>query len=332
MAINPRPAGLGRPLPAPDQSVEWTLEHDGVVFRRADLESGDHHRLVALQAAIWDPEMATPAHQLIAAETCGGIVLGAFRGDEAVGLSYAFPAHRLGEVWLHSHQTGVLDRHRGQGVGATLKWLQRWLALEDGYAVISWTFDPLQSRNAYFNFAKLGVVARTYKVNCYGPLPDASNKDLPTDRLWVEWHLQAPAVVDRFAGYRAASGIGWSPPPDSTGGPGQQEVAPNPGVAWPPERAEASEVVPTRSDGDGIRMPLDAPSLDGRPPLLRLEVPADLDRVRRRYGVAGATAWRMVVQRAFIDAFDSGYVATGFSTAMTDRGRRGWYVLVRSDR
>jgi len=31
-----------------------------------------------------------------------------------------------------------------------------------------WTFDPLQSRNAYLNFAKLGIIVREYAADMYG--------------------------------------------------------------------------------------------------------------------------------------------------------------------
>jgi predicted GNAT superfamily acetyltransferase len=53
-----------------------------------------------------------------------------------------------------------------------------------------WTFDPLESRNAYFNFHKLGTVCRSYRMDYYGPMQDALNRDLPSDRLIVEWHLR----------------------------------------------------------------------------------------------------------------------------------------------
>jgi len=34
---------------------------------------------------------------------------------------------------------------------------------------MTWTFDPLQSRNANLNFTKLGVIADRYETDFYGP-------------------------------------------------------------------------------------------------------------------------------------------------------------------
>ena len=63
----------------------------------------------------------------------------------------------------------VLDEYRHLDLGAKLKHAQRERALAMGVHEMTWTFDPLQSRNAHFNFAKLGVVSETYKVDFYGP-------------------------------------------------------------------------------------------------------------------------------------------------------------------
>jgi predicted GNAT superfamily acetyltransferase len=311
-----------------DLAFGSVVEHGGIVYRRPDAAAGEHHQLEGLQGDIWDPEVVTPTHQLIAAESCGGIILTAFDGGDAVGFSYAFPARRLGQVWLHSHQTGVQEASRDRGVGATLKWLQRWLALQEGYTLISWTFDPLQSRNAYFNFCKLGVMARTYKVDYYGRLPDLSNRDLPTDRLWIEWQIDAPRVAERFSAYRASSGIRWEPlPPSGPAAARLRSDGPVVNGSLPPRRAQ---VVPTRAK-DGVRVPAGSPSLDSAQPTLYLEVPADLERIRLRQGAASAAAWRMAVREGFTAAFERGYAATGFVTRPNRGDRRSWYVLTRPD-
>lgn len=326
MAMDQPLASPGRPLPRPDLAVDRPLEHEGIVFRRPRTERGEHHHFVTLQGDVWHPEVATPAHQLIAAEKCGGIILGAFRDGEAVGFSYAFPGHRLGDVWLHSHQTGVQAGRRNHGVGATLKWLQRWLAREEGYAAISWTFDPLQSRNAFFNFAKLGVVAQTYKIDCYGRFPGQPSTD-PTDRLWVEWHLDSPRVAERFLSYLAASTVDWSGLASSHSGTGAGSRVPS-GKGRPHEPA-GTPLIATRAGGPGIRMPVEVLPLDGAA-ALHLEVPTDLDLVETHHGTEGTAAWRLAVRRAFLSAFEQGYTATGFLTRPGPEGRRSWYELTRS--
>jgi predicted GNAT superfamily acetyltransferase len=68
--------------------------------------------------------------------------------------------------------------------------LQIERALEQGLDLMTWTFDPLESRNAYFNLHKLGVSSRTYREDYYGSMSDALNQGLPSDRLVVEWNLR----------------------------------------------------------------------------------------------------------------------------------------------
>ena len=63
---------------------------------------------------------------------------------------------------------GVMPECARPGLGARLKLAQREAALDMGLDLIEWTFDPLQARNAHFNFAKLGVVVEEYEENIYG--------------------------------------------------------------------------------------------------------------------------------------------------------------------
>jgi predicted GNAT superfamily acetyltransferase len=62
--------------------------------------------------------------------------------------------------------------------------------LAQGLDLMRWTFDPLESRNAYFNVHKLGAICRSYRPDYYGPMEDSLNRDLPSDRLLVEWRLR----------------------------------------------------------------------------------------------------------------------------------------------
>ena len=301
------------------------LEHNGIVYREAETGGGEHHRLAALQARIWNDELVTPGHQLIAADSCGGIVIGAFRDRRPVGFSYGFPAHEDGRVWLHSHQTGVDRDCRGRQVGATLKWLQRAMALQAGYDLITWTFDPLRAANAHFNFAKLGVTARHYKADYYGPMRDPLNVDEATDRLWVEWHLGSPTVAGQFGVFNRTTGMDW---------PGVHAGADdtlNRTDGADAKNAHAVDMLTTDLVRPGLRVPTAGPLVDVDAPLLRIEVPTDITAVRTECGKAETTAWRMTVRHAFVAAFARGYVATGFTTTSTSEGRRSWYVLNRPD-
>lgn len=130
----------------------------------------------------------------------GGLVLLAKEGDQVVGMSFAFPGLRGGKTYLYSHMTGVISEKKYSGVGEALKLMQKEWALQHGYDLIAWTYDPLMSLNAHFNLHKLGAVARTYLRNFYGQMEDALNFGIPTDRFVAEWWIKKerePAPADQ---------------------------------------------------------------------------------------------------------------------------------------
>jgi len=98
--------------------------------------------------------------------------------------------------------TAVSDAHRDLGIGRQLKLFQRADALARGISLIEWTFDPLVTKNAYFNFMRLGAIARRYVPNAYGITTSPLHGALPTDRLVAEWHLRSPRVLRVLAGKR----------------------------------------------------------------------------------------------------------------------------------
>jgi predicted GNAT superfamily acetyltransferase len=55
-----------------------------------------------------------------------------------------------------------------------------------------WTFDPLLSSNAHFNFERLGATVLSFHPNCYGSRTDTFNTDDTTDRIRVSWRLDRP--------------------------------------------------------------------------------------------------------------------------------------------
>ena len=93
--------------------------------------------------------------------------------------------------------TAVLDGYRDRGIGRRLKLFQREDALARGIHLIEWTFDPLITKNAYFNFMRLGAIARRYLPNAYGITTSPLHGSLPTDRLVAEWHLRHRRVRQR---------------------------------------------------------------------------------------------------------------------------------------
>ena len=103
--------------------------------------------------------------------------------------------------YYYSHMLAVEPDLQSAGIGAKLKQAQRDHALRTGVPLIKWTFDPLQSRNAYLNIIKLGGVIRSYKINYYGNAStSALHRGLDTDRLFVEWWVKSQRVAEAQKG------------------------------------------------------------------------------------------------------------------------------------
>jgi len=162
----------------------------------------DYQSCMDLQQAVWnfDPIDVVSHHILVVAAETGGQVLGAFDGGRMVGFAQAFAATREGKVHLHSHMLAVLPEYQGRGIGRLLKLAQREDAMARGIDHIEWTFDPLQTRNAHFNLARLGAIVRRYIPDFYGSSSSPLHANLPTDRLLAEWRLTSPRVQAHLTG------------------------------------------------------------------------------------------------------------------------------------
>lgn len=160
---------------------------------------------VQVERSVWrssDIDVVPAALFAVAAET-GGQVVGAFQRTKLVGFTMAIAGWRDRKPFLHSHMTAVLEEYRERSVGRRLKLFQREDALHRGISLVEWTFDPLITKNAYFNFMRLGAIARRYLPNVYGITTSPLHGGLPTDRLVAEWYLSSPRVLRILAGKRA---------------------------------------------------------------------------------------------------------------------------------
>lgn len=153
----------------------------------------------AMSRDIWGAaeRNVVPRELLLTMQQNGGLVHGAFLASgELVGFCFGFAGLRAGRLRLCSHQLGVLASHRGIGIGMSLKQAQARDARALGYDLISWTFDPLEARNAYLNLHRLGCIARIYDRDHYGPMDDELNAGLPSDRFEAEsWLEGRPAMM-----------------------------------------------------------------------------------------------------------------------------------------
>lgn len=146
----------------------------------------------AMSRDIWGAaeRNVVPRELLLTIQRNGGLVHGAFLSDgQLVGFCFAFVGSRDRQLRLCSHQLGVRSDYRGAGIGRALKDAQGRDAMAHGYELITWTFDPLEARNAYINLHRLGCVARQYDRDHYGPMEDELNRGLPSDRFEAEWWL-----------------------------------------------------------------------------------------------------------------------------------------------
>jgi predicted GNAT superfamily acetyltransferase len=275
---------------------------DDVVVRPARARA-DYDACVLLQRAVWglqDLEV-TSAIQLIATTHAGGMLhVAETAGGQTVGFAYAFPALRGGVPHLHSDMVAVLPEYQQRGVGLRLKWAQREEALSRGIGLMTWTYDPLQARNANLNLRRLGAVATEFLENFYGVTTSSLHHGLPTDRLLVRWDLGAPRVKDL-----ATQGE----PPRTVPTPPLPRVNE---VKW-------QAGWPVSSD----------PRLDLEGPELLLEIPPEWD-ILGRAAPRVAEVWQTKVRQAFQAYLGRGYVGADFAPTQEGGRRRPLYVLRRA--
>jgi predicted GNAT superfamily acetyltransferase len=254
----------------------------------ADLE-----RVVTLFSDIWGRSDNPPMTlELLRAFTkAGNYVGGAFEDGRLVGACAGF-FHAPNEDTLHSHIAGVSRAATGRSIGFALKLHQRAWALTHGIAEIAWTFDPLVSRNAYFNLAKLGAVPTEYLTNFYGAMSDDINGADDSDRLLVRWRLLDPRVALACAG-------------GGRGAVAEEELA-----------TGAVLALGISADGEP-----EQGRLDGATSLVA--VPHDIERLRVT-DPALAWRWRSAVRHTLTTLVARGDRIDGFD-------KSGWYV-VRSRR
>jgi predicted GNAT superfamily acetyltransferase len=251
--------------------------------------------LVPIQRTVWNHTETnlTPAHQFCIHIRMGAILIGAFVDGKLAGFVYSFPALHEGVRTQHSHLLAVLPEYQGFGLGKRLKEAQRREALKQGVGLITWTFDPMQARNANLNLHALGVRSRTYLANFYGPVPSLRlGPGLPTDRLLVEW---------RIGGGRS-------------GGPRK---------ARPALRIEGLPAALERGKGVRAGFPMPArPKLGLKARRVLVEIPCAVNGMKSRPDVIGA--WQAGLRRVL-----PGYFARKYSVVDFVFGERCFYVLER---
>jgi chorismate synthase len=264
---------------------------------RADLEA-----CILLQRAVWglaDLEVTSALHLTAALHAGGFLHLAETASAQPVGFCYTFPALRGGVTHFHSDMLAVLPEYQRHGVGIRLKWAQREEALARGVSLMSWTFDPMQARNAHLNLRRLGATAPEFLENFYGITSSSMHHGLPTDRLLVRWELAS----ERVAALAAA-------------GDQPRNVAPPQGARINDVKWQAGWAVSTE------------PRLDLDGPELLLEIPPEWT-VLCQAAPRVAEDWHGKVRRAFGTYLGRGYAAADFAPTEEGGRRRPLYVLQR---
>jgi predicted GNAT superfamily acetyltransferase len=248
-----------------------------------------------LQKETWGiPDLdVVPLTQLVAAKEAGGVLIGAFDDETLVGFVYGFPSFERGELAHHSHMLAVKPAYRNYDLGRRLKLAQREHVIAQGIGLISWTFDPLQSLNAHFNFGKLGVLADRYFVNFYGEDAPSFLHQTGTDRLWVSWLVSSERVKERL------SGVSYSVPTN---------------LGLPLVQVEADDSSRRNDLDEGLAQDHAV-----------IEIPSNIDALPRETGLR----WREDTRWAFTEALKAGYFVDGFVRETRGDKRIGKYILSR---
>ena len=294
-----------------------TKSKSAVVIR--DLQSfEDLEQVEEVEREVWGlAELdTTPLTLVIATKEAGSIWVGAFDGAKLIGFAFGFLGLEGGRLIVHSHMLAVREPYRNSDLGYNLKLAQRErvlaLRIDDGRTndtrvsetrinEMTWTFDPLQSRNAHLNFTKLGVVSESYKVDFYGPATSSILHRNGTDRLWVTWPLSSRRVQVRLQGKD--------------------------------NRAEVLDALSTltplihfNGDGKPVRTDLTAALNRQR---IAIEIPSDIVDVERR-DPALAWEWRLQTRWAFTEALNAGFSVAEFCRTVRGQQGPGAYLLEKA--
>ena len=252
----------------------------------------DMNAAEALQRMVWtDSETdVIPAHMLLAVVHNGGLAIGAFVADELVGMAFGFPGLTQTPdgplLKHHSHILGIRPDWRGKGIGFAIKRAQWQMVRKQGIDRITWTYDPLLSRNAQLNIARLGAVCNMYRRSEYGNMRDGLNAGLPSDRFQVDWWLNTQRVERRLS--RRS----------------------RPTLTLDHYRAAGATLLEAKGDGEAaLRPPVEVPALTDT--LMLVEIPVDFMALKTADLPLGRD-WRFYSREVFEKAFAAGYLVTDF--------------------
>ncbi len=281
-------------------------------------EVSDAEQLEDVQRQTWQMSELEifPGRFLHALQYNGACLLAAYDGQKMAGFVFGLLGtvpdldDRIDQVaaarlQMYSAIMGVLPEYQGQGIGYRLKLAQREFALRIGVRLITWTYDPLESRNAHLNIGKLGVVSHRYFRNYHGELAGL-NQGLSTDRFYVEWWITSNRVKSRLGSNRAPLKLD----------------------AYRSGGAELINETKTLSNGM-LAPPNDFLLSDNR--ILLVEFPNQIQEVKNQ-DIKLAAAWREHTRKLFEYYFEHNYLITDMvRESSVGEPSRSYYVLTFGD-
>jgi len=265
-----------------------------------------------LQRLIWsgnDTEIV-PVHLFRAAVHNGGLVIGAYVEEKLVGFVFGFIGiDDLGgqKRLIHaSHMAGVHPEFRDAGLGYKLKRAQWQMVRAQGIDRITWTYDPLQSRNANLNIAKLGAVCSTYISNYYGEMRDELNMGMPSDRFQVDWWVNSNRVKKRM-----------------------NKPGTNKNSLSHYMKADIPSINQTQINEIGFIEPVFREKSVPLSDLVMLEIPSNIQEIKDA-DIDLGIAWSDHVRSLFLDLFNMGYIVTDF-IFLPGEPPRSYYILSNGD-
>jgi len=290
-----------------------------------------------LQNIVWPGDLTevVPKHMLLAAIFNGGLVIGAYdlaiqesvksdseadqeyfsEGNNLIGFAFGFPGlfeTPDGPRIKHaSHMLGVHPNYRNQGIGFALKRAQWQMVRNRGIDLITWTYDPLQSRNAHLNINRLGATCKTYKRDAYGVLRDGINVGDHSDRFMVDWFIDSRRVSTRLSKDRR------------TDLDLAHFLSAETNIVNPTQIGNTNLPIPTQNIN--LEIILTDDQYHQSNPIVLVEIPSDFAKIKRKDPQL-AIEWRLHTRHIFESFFSHGYLVTDFVFLPGDLPR-SFYVL-----
>jgi predicted GNAT superfamily acetyltransferase len=257
------------------------MEGEAAVVIRPLSSLDDYRECVQLQEETWGHGFSerVPMAILKVSQRLGGVVAGAYDWDaRLVGFVFGMTGWEDGRPVHWSDMLAVRPDMQGSGVGRMLKEHQRQQLTAQGVELMYWTFEPLESRNAHLNLARLGAVVREYARDMYGDTDSPLHQGIGTDRLIARWEMTSDRVQHRLA----------------TGGPGVTTL--------PAATERALDVADPSAE---ITAPGD-PKLNLTAPWVAVSIPDAIQKAKE-LSQELAASWRYTTRTTLTHYLDRGY-------------------------